>query len=136
MNKTIQQLIREMTLEEKASLCSGKDFWNTKAVERLGIPGIKVSDGPNGLRTPKIDSKDLGFEAKEAVSFPPACLSACSFDEKLLYAMGERLGTQCRAEGVDVLLGPSANMKRSPLCGRNFEYFSEDPYLGSRIAAA
>ena len=136
MNKTIQQFIREMTLEEKASLCSGKDFWNTKTVERLGIPGIKVSDGPNGLRTPKIDSKDLGFEAKEAVSFPPACLSACSFDEELLHAMGERLGAECRAEGVDVLLGPSANMKRSPLCGRNFEYFSEDPYLGSKIAAA
>lgn len=136
IQKTIKQMISEMTLDEKAALCSGDDYWHTKAMERLGIPRIKVSDGPNGLRIPKIDSKDLGFEAKEAISFPAACLSACSFDEELLYEMGVRLGAQCRQEGVDILLGPSANMKRSPLCGRNFEYFSEDPYHGTKMAAA
>ena len=136
MEKKIRDIISRMTLEEKASMCSGEDFWYLKSVERVGIPKLMVSDGPNGLRTPTIVTKELGFNTKEAVSFPPACLSACSFDETLLRELGEHLGDECRHEKVDVLLGPAANMKRSPLCGRNFEYFSEDPLLGSRLAAA
>ena len=125
-----------MTLEEKAGMCSGKDYWNLKGVERLGIPSVKVSDGPNGLRTPTIDSEQLGFNSMEAISYPSACLSACSFDTELMEEMGERIGEECRSRNIAVILGPSANMKRSPLCGRNFEYFSEDPYLGAHIAAA
>lgn len=136
MERNIKEIIKQMTLEEKAGMCSGKDYWNLKGVERLGIPSVKVSDGPNGLRTPTIDSGQLGFNSMEAVSYPAACLTACSFDEALIEEMGERIGEECRSQNIAVLLGPSANMKRSPLCGRNFEYFSEDPYLGAHMAAA
>lgn len=136
MERNIKEIIKQMTLEEKASMCSGKDYWNLKGVERLGIPSVKVSDGPNGLRTPTIDSGQLGFNSMEAVSYPTACLTACSFDEALIEEMGERIGEECRSQNIAVILGPSANMKRSPLCGRNFEYFSEDPYLGAHMAAA
>jgi len=136
MERNIKEIIGQMTLEEKAGMCSGKDYWNLKGVERLGIPSVKVSDGPNGLRTPTIDSEQLGFNSMEAISYPSACLSACSFDTELMEEMGERIGEECRSRNIAVILGPSANMKRSPLCGRNFEYFSEDPYLGAHIAAA
>ena len=136
MKRNIKEIIGQMTLEEKAGMCSGKDYWNLKGVERLGIPSVKVSDGPNGLRTPTIDSDQLGFNSMEAISYPSACLSACSFDTELMEEMGERIGEECRSRNIAVILGPSANMKRSPLCGRNFEYFSEDPYLGAHIAAA
>lgn len=136
MERNIKEIVKQMTLEEKAGMCSGKDYWNLKGVERLGIPSVKVSDGPNGLRTPTIDSGQLGFNSMEAVSYPAACLTACSFDEALIEEMGERIGEECRSQNIAVLLGPSANMKRSPLCGRNFEYFSEDPYLGAHMAAA
>lgn len=136
MKRNIKEIIGQMTLEEKAGMCSGKDYWNLKGVERLGIPSVKVSDGSNGLRTPTIDSEQLGFNSMEAISYPSACLSACSFDTELMEEMGERIGEECRSRNIAVILGPSANMKRSPLCGRNFEYFSEDPYLGAHIAAA
>ena len=136
MKRDLKKIISQMTLEEKAGMCSGKDYWNLKGVERLGIPSVKVSDGPNGLRTPTIDSEQLGFNSMEAISYPSACLSACSFDTALMEEMGERIGEECRSRNIAVILGPSANMKRSPLCGRNFEYFSEDPYLGAHIAAA
>ena len=136
MKRNIKEIIGQMTLEEKAGMCSGKDYWNLKGVERLGIPSVKVSDGPNGLRTPTIDSEQLGFNSMEAISYPSACLSACSFDTELMEEMGERIGEECRSRNIAVILGPSANMKRSPLCGKNFEYFSEDPYLGAHIAAA
>ena len=136
MKRDLKELIQQMTLEEKAGMCSGLDYWYLKGVSRLDIPSVKVSDGPNGLRTPTIDSSQLGFNSVEAVSFPSACLTACSFDEELLEELGKHLGDECRAQDVSVILGPSANMKRSPLCGRNFEYFSEDPYLSSKMAAA
>ena len=136
MERNIKELISQMTLEEKAGMCSGKDYWNLKGVERLGIPSVKVSDGPNGLRTPTIDSEQLGFNSMEAISYPAACLTSCSFDEELLEEMGAHIGEECRSQNIAVVLGPSANMKRSPLCGRNFEYFSEDPYLGSHMASA
>ncbi|RGX62730.1 glycosyl hydrolase [Thomasclavelia ramosa] len=134
--RNIKRIIKQMTLEEKASMCSGKDYWYLKGIERLGIPEVMVSDGPSGIRKQVQDSSQLGFGSIEAVCFPAACLTACSFDEHLLEKMGERIGEECRAENISVILGPSANIKRSPLCGRNFEYFSEDPYLGSHMAAA
>ena len=124
-----------MTLEEKAGLCSGADFWHTKKVDRLGIPDVMVSDGPHGLRKQDIDTVDPN-ESIEAVCFPAACATACSFDRELMLSMGETLGEECRAEDVSVLLGPAVNIKRSPLCGRNFEYISEDPYLAGELSAA
>ena len=131
----IDKLISEMTLEEKAGLCSGADFWHTKKVDRLGIPDVMVSDGPHGLRKQDIDTVDPN-ESIKAVCFPAACATACSFDRELMLSMGETLGEECRAEDVSVLLGPAVNIKRSPLCGRNFEYISEDPYLAGELSAA
>ena len=131
----VDVILKEMTLEEKASLCSGNDSWHTKPVERLDIPEIMVSDGPHGLRKVKDDSAMMN-QAIEAVCFPTACATACSFDRELVSSMGKALGQACKAEKVAVLLGPGCNIKRSPLCGRNFEYFSEDPYLSSQIAAS
>ena len=134
MNATVQELVAALTLEEKAGLCSGEDFWHTKAVARLGIPAIKVSDGPHGLRTQKEGSTDPN-DSIRAVCFPAGCAAAASFDPALTRRMGAALGREARAEGVQVLLGPAVNIKRSPLCGRNFEYYSEDPYLAGQLAA-
>lgn len=132
----IREIISQLTLEEKASLCSGDDFWHTKAVEHLGIKKTMVSDGPHGLRKQDLEGDHLGVnDSIKAVCFPAGCLTAASFDRQLLYTMGQQLGKACQAEDVSVILGPAANIKRSPLCGRNFEYFSEDPYLASEIAA-
>ena len=133
----IKALIGKMTLEEKAGLCSGSDFWHTKAVERLSVPAVMVSDGPHGLRKQEEGADHLGIhDSIQAVCFPAACATACSFDRALLHEMGSVLGNECRAEGVAVLLGPAVNIKRSPLCGRNFEYFSEDPFLAGELACA
>lgn len=137
MERDIKKIISEMTLEEKAGMCSGADFWNTKGVERLGIPGVMVSDGPHGLRKQEGKADHLGMnESIVAVCFPAACATASSFDEELITKMGETLGEECQAENLSVLLGPAVNIKRSPLCGRNFEYLSEDPYLTGKMAAA
>lgn len=133
----IQKIISEMTLEEKTALLSGKDFWHLKGVERLGIPEIMVTDGPHGLRKQAGTSDHLGLNASvPATAFPTAAATACSFDRDLIYEMGEALGEMCQQEDVAVILGPGTNIKRSPLCGRNFEYFSEDPYLAGEMAAA
>ena len=133
----IRQLVAEMTLEEKASMCSGADFWHTEAVERLGIPASMVSDGPHGLRKQDDKADHLGVnESIKAVCFPAGCGTAASFNRDLLTEMGEVLGNECQAEGVSVILGPAVNIKRSPLCGRNFEYYSEDPILASQTAGA
>lgn len=131
-----RELIDKLTLEEKASLCSGKDFWHTKGIERLDIPSIMLTDGPHGLR--KKDEKSGGSSLENSVPstcFPTAVTTASSWDPSLLYEMGVALGEECLAEQVSVLLGPGVNMKRSPLCGRNFEYFSEDPLLAGEVAA-
>ena len=126
-----------MTLEEKAGMCSGLDFWHLKSVERLGIPEVMVSDGPHGLRKQDDKGDHLGMnDSIKAVCFPPAALSACSFDRELMESMGETIGREAQANDVSVVLGPAVNIKRSPLCGRNFEYYSEDPYLAGEIAAA
>ena len=131
----IDKIIAELTLEEKASLCSGSDFWHTKTVDRLDIPAIMVSDGPHGLRK-NVDLAENPNQAIEAVCFPAACATACSFDRKLIETLGKAIGEECRHEELAVILGPGCNIKRSPLCGRNFEYFSEDPYLAGQMAAS
>ena len=126
-------LVASMTLEEKASLCSGADFWSTKAIERLGLESIFLTDGPHGVRK----AADTDFtNSAPATCFPTASALACSWDVELLREVGEALGREAQSLGVQILLGPGVNMKRSPLCGRNFEYFSEDPVLTGRLAAA
>ncbi len=126
----IRKIVSQMTLEEKAKMCSGQDFWHTRAIERLGVPSVMVTDGPCGLRKQAGESDHLGLNASvTAISYPTGSCMACSFDRDLIRESGEVLGEECQAEDVAVLLGPAVNIKRSPLCGRNFEYFSEDPYL-------
>ncbi len=133
----LKKLISEMTLEEKASLCSGSDFWHTRGMERLGIPAVMVTDGPCGLRKQAGDTDHLGLNASvKAISYPTGSCIASSFDRALIRESGEYLGEECQAEDVAVLLGPAVNIKRSPLCGRNFEYFSEDPYVAGEMAVA
>ncbi len=138
MNKEkIRHLISQMTLEEKAGLCSGADFWSTKGVERLGIPAVSVSDGPHGLRKQSGEADHLGLnESIRAVCFPAGCAVAASFDRELAKTLGETLGEECQAEDISTILGPAMNIKRSPLCGRNFEYYSEDPLLSAELGAA
>ena len=126
MKRDLKKIISQMTLEEKAGMCSGLDFWHLKSVERLGIPEVMVSDGPHGLRKQDDKGDHLGMnDSIKAVCFPPAALSACSFDRGLMEAMGETIGREAQANDVSVVLGPAVNIKRSPLCGRNFEYYSE-----------
>lgn len=130
-------LIAQMTLEEKASMCDGLDYWHSQPVERLGIKSIALNDGPHGIRkkgNPE-ENKDV-LLGVPAICFPTASATACSWDTDLIYKMGEALGDECRKEQVSVLLGPGTNIKRSPLCGRNFEYFSEDGLLAGEMSAA
>lgn len=133
--ENIQKLIEEMTLEEKASLCSGMNFWYLKGVERLGIPSIMVTDGPHGLRKQAGKADHVGLnESVPATCFPTASALAATWNRELVHQVGVALGEECRQEKVAVILGPGVNIKRSPLCGRNFEYFSEDPYLAGEMA--
>jgi beta-glucosidase len=130
-------LLAELSLEEKASLCLGSDFWHTAPVERLGIPAIMVSDGPHGLRKQPDEADHVGISGSvPATCFPTACALGSSWDPALVRRVGEALGREARAQGVAVVLGPGINLKRSPLCGRNFEYFSEDPLLSGVLGAA
>lgn len=131
------ELVAKMTLEEKASLLSGFDFWRLKPVARLGLPMIAVSDGPHGLRKQPYGKDQLGINGSSpATCFPCAATTACSFDTALLHDIGRAIGEECCEEDIAVILGPGLNIKRSPLCGRNFEYFSEDPRLAGELAAA
>ncbi|HVN15580.1 MAG TPA: glycoside hydrolase family 3 C-terminal domain-containing protein [Anaerolineales bacterium] len=133
MSEKIQAIIAKMTLEEKAALCTGATPWTTTPIEHLGVPELTVSDGPHGLRhVPDVNS--MANESLPATCFPTASCSASTWDPDLLHQMGEALAEECIAQNVDVLLGPGANMKRSPLGGRNFEYFSEDPFLAGEMA--
>lgn len=131
----INSLVAQMTLEEKASLCSGHDNWHIESVERLGVDGYMVTDGPHGLRKQNSDAVDSLYDSVPATCFPTAAGLASTWDRDLLVEVGRALGKETRAESVAVLLGPGINMKRSPLCGRNFEYFSEDPVLAGELAA-
>jgi beta-glucosidase len=133
MNTDIQSIIASMTLEEKAALCTGASEWSTTPVERLGVPEMIVSDGPHGIRrVPDIHS--TGKQSLPATCFPTASCSASTWDVELMGQLGAALAEEAIALHVDVVLGPGANMKRSPLGGRNFEYFSEDPYLAGELA--
>jgi beta-glucosidase len=128
-------LVRQMTLSEKASLCSGKTFWELKSIKRLGLVGPNVSDGPHGVRR-DLGSSHLGLDGSApATCFPTACALAASWDPSLARRVGDALGRECLALEVGVLLGPGVNIKRHPLCGRNFEYFSEDPLVAGEFAA-
>ncbi len=132
-----KEILEKLTLEEKADLCTGKDFWHLNGVERLGIPSVTVTDGPHGLRLQDKSGNKTGLlNSVPATCFPTAATTACSWDKELLRRMGEAMGEECLREKVSVILGPGVNMKRSPLCGRNFEYFSEDPLLAGELAAS
>lgn len=131
-----EKIIKEMSLEEKASLCVGKDYWNSKDIERLNIPGIRMSDGPHGLRVQKEKADNLGInESEVSTCFPASATLANSWDRTMSYKLGDTLGKEASFEEVDIVLGPAINIKRTPLCGRNFEYFSEDPYLTGVLAS-
>ena len=132
----INEIISELTLEEKASLCSGRDDWSTQPIERLNIPWIWLSDGPHGLRRAPATNKAGYGDQHPATCFPTASALAASWDTDLIYSVGQSLGVECQTLGVNVLLGPGVNIKRSVLGGRNFEYFSEDPVLSGEIGAA
>ncbi len=133
----IKELIKGMSLEEKVSLCSGLDFWNTNPVPRLGIPSIMMTDGPHGLRKQEGDTDHLGLNLSvPSTCFPSAVAQASSWDSDLVNKVGKAIGKEAQAENISVVLGPGVNIKRSPLCGRNFEYYSEDPYLSSQLSAS
>ena len=130
-------LLEKMTIEEKAAILSGKTVWETRNVDRLGIPSIFCSDGPHGIRKQAGEGDHLGLnESIPATCFPTAATIANSWDESLGEEIGKALGEEANVQNVNVLLGPGLNIKRSPLCGRNFEYFSEDPYLAGKMAAS
>ncbi|WP_028974248.1 beta-glucosidase family protein [Spirochaeta cellobiosiphila] len=136
-NLKYQHIIKKMTLEQKASLMSGKDFWQTQDILSLGIPSIFLADGPHGIRKQAVSSSQMGFnQGIPATCFPTEATVANSWNIELSEAVGSYLGKEAVSQNVHVLLGPGINMKRSPLCGRNFEYFSEDPYLAGKLAAS
>jgi len=133
----ISATVAALSLFEKAALLSGADVWQTRAIPRLQIPSIWTSDGPHGLRKQPGDADHLGIgESEAAVCFPTAATLANSWDEELAEEVGAALGREAIKHGVQVLLGPGLNIKRSPLCGRNFEYLSEDPVLAGVLGTA
>ena len=136
MKQKIEDLVSKMTLEEKASLCSGRDDWSTKPIERLDIPWIWVSDGPHGLRRAPATNQPGYGDQLPATCFPTASALAATWDLELIKKVGVALGEECQAQDVNVLLGPGVNIKRSVLAGRNFEFFSEDPILSGELGAA
>ena len=133
----IQKILSGMTLEDKISLCTGADFWHTKAMPQYGIPGIKMSDGPHGLRCQEDSADMIGInESLPATCFPTAVTAGATWNRQLYAQEGEAIGKEGAAAGVSVVLGPGCNIKRNPLGGRNFEYISEDPYFAGKMAAA
>ena len=132
-----QELISKLSNEEKCALSSGLNTWQTKPVERLGIRSLLMNDGPHGLRKQSDPSQNLGLhDSVPATCFPTAATMACSFDREMMKKVGEAIGQEALEQKIDLVLGPGVNIKRSPLCGRNFEYFSEDPLLAGELAAA
>jgi beta-glucosidase len=134
----IEQILEKMTLEDKIALCEGASFWETKTYEKYSIPAMFLCDGPNGLRKQERTSGTdmLGInESRSATCFPSGVTTADSWDENLIFEVGRAIGEEARNQNVGVVLGPSCNLKRNPLCGRNFEYISEDPYLAGKMAA-
>lgn len=132
----VERVLKQMPLEQKIALCSGENFWETKSFEAYGIPSAFLCDGPHGLRKQEHAADMLGVHASRAATcFPAEVTSAASWDPELLAEIGAAIAEEAREQGVDLVLGPGANLKRNPLCGRNFEYFSEDPYLAGKLAA-
>lgn len=132
----IEKILQQMTLEDKIALCSGENFWETKKYEKYGIPPLFMCDGPHGLRKQENAADMLGVnESRKATCFPAEVTTAGSWDPELLTKIGTAIGEEAKEQGVGLVLGPGANLKRNPLCGRNFEYFSEDPYLAGKLAA-
>ena len=132
----IEKILQQMTLEDRIALCSGENFWETKKYEKYGIPSLFMCDGPHGLRKQENVADMLGVnESRKATCFPAEVTTAGSWDPELLTAIGSAIGQEAREQGVGLVLGPGVNLKRNPLCGRNFEYFSEDPYLAGKLAA-
>ena len=132
----IKKILQQMTLEDKIALCSGKNFWETKKYEQYGIPPLFMCDGPHGLRKQEHTADMLGVnESRKATCFPAEVTTAGSWDPELLAEIGATIGEEAKEQSVGLVLGPGANLKRNPLCGRNFEYFSEDPYLAGKLAA-
>ena len=132
----IDEILQEMTLADKIALCSGKNFWETKSYEKYGIPSLFMCDGPHGLRKQESAADMLGVNnSRSATCFPAEVTTAGSWDPALLEAIGSAIAEEAKDQGVGLVLGPGANLKRNPLCGRNFEYFSEDPYLAGKLAA-
>lgn len=130
-------IITKLTLEQKCALLSGETVFTTRGYKNAGIPSITLSDGPNGVRKQAGAADHLGLNPSvPATCFPTAATVACSWDPALGEQLGRAMGEEAAAQEVSVLLGPGLNTKRSPLCGRNFEYFSEDPYLSGKLAAA
>lgn len=137
LHEKAAEIVSQLTLSEKAALCSGKNFWYLKGIDRFDLPSIMVTDGPHGLRKQLTSADNLGInESVPAVCFPTAAATASSFDRDLAREIGKTIAEECRQEEVAVILGPGMNIKRSPLCGRNFEYFSEDPIVSGEIGAA
>lgn len=131
----IEKILQQMTLEDKIALCSGENFWETKKYEKYGMPSLFMCDGPHGLRKQENVADMLGVnESRKATCFPAEVTTAGSWDPELLTAIGSAIGQEAREQGVGLVLGPGVNLKRNPLCGRNFEYFSEDPYLAGKLA--
>ena len=132
----IEEIISRMSLEDKIALCSGENFWETKKYEKYGIPSLFMCDGPHGLRKQENVADMLGVNAsRKATCFPAEVTTAGSWNPELLKKIGSAIGEEAKDQGVGLVLGPGANLKRNPLCGRNFEYFSEDPYLAGNMAA-
>lgn len=136
MDSEISQIVSQLSLEEKIALTIGEGNWNTKDVKEMDIPAVRMQDGPHGLRLQDGNGNDMNGGGEPTICFPAACLSASSFDRDLLKEMGKELGLECQAKGVHLLLGPGINIKRNPLCGRNFEYYSEDPFVAGELGAA
>ena len=132
----IEALIAAMTLEEKVSLCSGADDWHTRTIDRLKIPSLRMTDGPHGTRVTYSDGHGGKKGSKPASSYPTGSALAATWNVDLVERVGKALGSETRDQGCDILLGPAVNIHRTPLCGRNFEYFSEDPYLAGRMAVS
>ena len=132
----IEKILSQMTLEDKIALCSGANFWQTKKYKKYGIPSLFMCDGPHGLRKQEDAADMLGVnKSRPATCFPAEVTSAGSWNPELLTEIGAAIGEEAKEQGVGLVLGPGANLKRNPLCGRNFEYFSEDPYLAGKLAA-
>ncbi len=132
----VNEIMEQLTLEEKVCLLSGHKSWHTNKVTRVGLPSIFLTDGPHGLRKKKEGDKIAGLGQTElSTCFPAACTTGTSWNKELLYKMGTAMGEECRYYNVNLILGPAVNIKRNPLCGRNFEYFSEDPLIAGQLGA-